>query len=60
MKDGVPGCDYNFLGMQRSSVVGTGAESRFNGRIPRVTVEVRNPPAPAGAAGPVAPVPKPE
>ncbi len=130
VKDGVPGYDYNFLGMQRSSVVGSSklppgkatirfdfaydgggpgkggigtlfvndqqvargriehtqaaifsadetadvgidlgtpvveaigsdAKSRFTGRIPRITVEVRNPSAPSGAAAPAAPAPKP-
>ena len=130
VKDGVPGYDYNFLGMQRSSVVGTGklapgkatirfdfaydgggpgkggvgtlfvndqqvaqgriehtqaaifsadetadvgidlgtpvveaigseAKSRFSGHIPRITVEVRNPPASADAAALAAPASKP-
>jgi arylsulfatase len=129
VKDGVPGYDYNFLGMQRSSVVGSSklapgkatirfdfaydgggpgkggvgtlfvndqqvaqgriehtqaaifsadetadvgidlgtpvveaigseAKSRFNGHIPRVTVEVKAPGAPAGAAPAATPRPE--
>ncbi len=131
MKDGVPGYDYNFLGLQRSSIVGTGklapgkatirfdfaydgggpgkggvgtlfvndrqvargriertqpgmfsadetadvgidlgtpvveaigseAKSRFTGKIPRVTVELGDVPAPTGTAVPAAPTPRPE